>query len=88
MRRSASLWRPAAAATQRGAAHGDGDLVYVRNAAAPGTAPGTVGRDFGERVEITAGLKATETVAGTAAFLLDSEAQLRGVPRPVGGSDE
>jgi membrane fusion protein, copper/silver efflux system len=67
---------------------GEGDLVYVRSAGGSWEPRRvTVGRDFGERVEITAGLKPDETVAGTAAFLLDSEAQLRGVPRPV-GSDE
>jgi Cu(I)/Ag(I) efflux system membrane fusion protein len=63
---------------------GDGDLVYV--SAGDGLwSPRrvTVGRDFGDRVEITSGLKPGEQVAGTAVFLLDSEAQLKGVPRPV-----
>jgi RND family efflux transporter MFP subunit len=63
---------------------GDGDLVYVE--AADGVWQPrrvTVGRDFGDRLEITDGLEPNETVAGTAVFLLDSEAQLKGVPRPV-----
>jgi Cu(I)/Ag(I) efflux system membrane fusion protein len=65
---------------------GDADLVYVQ-AASGGWVPRrvTVGRDFGDQVEITAGLKQGETVAGTAGFMLDSEAQLKGVPRPVPG---
>ena len=70
---------------------GDGDLVYVQ--AADGVwqpRKVVIGRDFGDRVEITLGIKSGETVAGTAGFLLDSEAQLKGIPRPVdeaGGSN-
>ena len=63
---------------------GDGDLVYVMLGGGmwePRRV--TVGRDFGDKVEVVAGLKAGEAVAGTAVFLLDSEAQLKGVPRPV-----
>jgi membrane fusion protein, copper/silver efflux system len=63
---------------------GDGDLVYVLKS--PGVWEPrrvTVGRDFGDKVEIAAGLKSGESVAGTAVFMLDSEAQLKGVPRPV-----
>ncbi len=63
---------------------GDGDLVYVLKG--PGVWEPrrvTVGRDFGDKVEIAAGLKPGESVAGTAVFMLDSEAQLKGVPRPV-----
>ncbi|MCC7479383.1 efflux RND transporter periplasmic adaptor subunit [bacterium] len=63
---------------------GDGDLVYVlagENTWRPRRV--TVGRDFGDMVEIVDGLSAEEAVAGTAVFLLDSEAQLKGVPRPV-----
>lgn len=62
---------------------GNGDLVYVlvgENQWVPRQV--TVGRDFGEKVEILSGLSAKEAVAGTAVFLLDSEAQLKGVPRP------
>jgi Cu(I)/Ag(I) efflux system membrane fusion protein len=62
---------------------GQGDLVYVM--AGDGLwAPRAVvvGRDFGDKVEIVSGLSADEAVAGTAVFLLDSEAQLKGVPRP------
>jgi Cu(I)/Ag(I) efflux system membrane fusion protein len=65
---------------------GNGDLVYVK--ASDGTwQPRSVitGRDFGDRVEIVSGLKQSEEVAGSAVFLLDSEAQLKGVPRPVVG---
>lgn len=65
---------------------GDGDLVYVlvgENQWAPRRV--TVGRDFGDRVEILGGLSADEAVAGTSVFLLDSEAQLKGIPRPVDG---
>lgn len=63
---------------------GDGDLVYVMKGAGvwePRRV--TVGRDFGDKVEISAGLKPGESVAGTAVFMLDSEAQLKGVPRPI-----
>jgi Cu(I)/Ag(I) efflux system membrane fusion protein len=63
---------------------GDGDLVYVlagENLWQPRRV--TVGRDFGDKVEIVSGLKPEEAVAGTAVFLIDSEAQLKGVPRPV-----
>jgi Cu(I)/Ag(I) efflux system membrane fusion protein len=62
---------------------GDGDLVYVvvgEGLYEPRKV--TVGRDFGDKVEIVSGLTAKEGVAGTAVFLLDSEAQLKGVPRP------
>jgi Cu(I)/Ag(I) efflux system membrane fusion protein len=62
---------------------GTGDLVYVT--AGDGLwAPRQVqvGRDFGDKVEIVSGLRPDEGVAGTAVFLLDSEAQLKGVPRP------
>jgi len=63
---------------------GDGDLVYVASGAGEYTPRRvTVGRDFGDKVEIVAGLRPEEAVAGTAAFLLDSEAQLKGIPRPV-----
>jgi len=63
---------------------GDGDLVYVlagENLWEPRRVQ--VGRDFGDKVEIVSGLKRDEAVAGTAVFLLDSEAQLKGVPRPT-----
>ncbi|MBN2080630.1 efflux RND transporter periplasmic adaptor subunit [bacterium] len=63
---------------------GDGDLVYVlagENLWEPRAV--VIGNDFGDRVEIRSGLSATEAVAGTAVFLIDSEAQLKGVPRPV-----
>jgi membrane fusion protein, copper/silver efflux system len=63
---------------------GDGDLVYVMKGEGiwePRRV--TVGRDFGDKVEISAGLKPGESVAGTAVFMLDSEAQLKGVPRPT-----
>ena len=63
---------------------GDGDLVYVligENQWEPRRV--TIGRDYGELVEIISGLKANEAVAGTAVFLLDSEAQLKGIPRPI-----
>jgi membrane fusion protein, copper/silver efflux system len=63
---------------------GDGDLVYVmRGEGVWEPRRVTIGRDFGEKVEITAGLKSGEAVAGTAVFMLDSEAQLKGVPRPI-----
>ena len=63
---------------------GDGDLVYVlagENLWEPRRVK--VGRDFGDKVEIVSGLRRDEAVAGTAVFLLDSEAQLKGVPRPT-----
>ncbi len=63
---------------------GDGDLVYVligENQWEPRRV--TIGRDYGEQVEIVSGLHADEAVAGTAVFLLDSEAQLKGIPRPL-----
>ena len=63
---------------------GDGDLVYVlagENQWLPRRV--TTGRDFGDMVEIVSGLKRDEAVAGTAVFLIDSEAQLKGVPRPL-----
>lgn len=72
---------------------GDGDLVYVL-AGDELWEPRriTVGQDFGDQVQITAGLTAHEAVAGTAVFLLDSEAQLKGIPRPLektqAGSDD
>ena len=47
----------------------------------------TVGRDFGDKVEIVSGIKPNEAVAAIAVFLLDSDAQLRGVPRPVGAPE-
>ena len=62
---------------------GDGDLVYVlagENRWEPRLV--TVGNDFGDLVEITTGLGDDEAVAATAVFLIDSEAQLKGVPRP------
>lgn len=65
---------------------GDADLVYVQAGNGEWVPRRvTVGRDFGDKVEITEGLKQGETVAGTAGFMLDSEAQLKGVPRPVPG---
>lgn len=69
---------------------GDGDLVYVlKGEGAWEPRLVVTGRDFGDSVEILKGLAPEEAVAGTAAFLLDSEAQLRGVPRPVreGGAE-
>ncbi|MCH7472239.1 efflux RND transporter periplasmic adaptor subunit [bacterium] len=63
---------------------GDGDLVYVlagENLWEPRRV--TIGRDFGDKVEILSGIAPDEAVAGTAVFLLDSEAQLKGMPRPV-----
>ncbi len=63
---------------------GDGDLVYVlagQDLWQPRRVK--VGRDFGDQVEIVEGLSADEAVAGTAVFLLDSEAQLKGIPRPL-----
>jgi membrane fusion protein, copper/silver efflux system len=63
---------------------GDGDLVYVmagENLWEPRRV--TVGRDFGDKVEIVSGIKPDEAVAATAVFLLDSEAQLKGIPRPI-----
>jgi len=63
---------------------GDGDLVYVmagENLWEPRRV--TVGRDFGDKVEIISGIKPDEAVAATAVFLLDSEAQTKGVPRPI-----
>jgi RND family efflux transporter MFP subunit len=63
---------------------GDGDLVYVmagENQWEPRRV--VVGRDFGDTVEILSGLTSEDAVAGTAVFLLDSEAQLKGVPRPL-----
>jgi Cu(I)/Ag(I) efflux system membrane fusion protein len=68
---------------------GEGDLVYVT--AGDGLWEPRrvqVGRDFGDEVEIVSGLKPDEGVAGTAVFLLDSEAQLKGVPRPTEGAAE
>jgi len=65
---------------------GNGDLVYVK--ASDGTwqpRSVTVSRDFGDRVAISSGVTPADTVAGSAVFLLDSEAQLKGVPRPVSG---
>lgn len=66
---------------------GDGDLVYAMvgdNQWEPREV--TTGHDFGDYVQITSGLGADEAVAGTAVFLLDSEAQLKGVPRPTDAS--
>jgi len=63
---------------------GDGALVYVmagNNLWEPRRV--VIGRDFGDTVEILSGLTLEEAVAGTAVFLLDSEAQLKGVPRPI-----
>lgn len=62
---------------------GDSALVYVQ-AGVDQWEPRRVetGLDLGEQVEITSGLSPDEAVAGTAVFLLDSEAQLKGVPRP------
>lgn len=63
---------------------GDGDLVYVligENLWEPRRVE--VGRDFGDRVEILSGISLDDAVAGTAVFLLDSEAQLKGIPRPT-----
>lgn len=68
---------------------GDGDLVYVMKGKGvwePRRV--TVGRDFGDKVQIVGGLKPGEAVAGTAVFLLDSEAQLKGIPRPVDERDK
>jgi len=63
---------------------GDGDLVYVL-AGSELWEPRrvTTGRDLGDMIEITAGIGEHEAVAGTAVFLLDSEAQLKGIPRPL-----
>ena len=63
---------------------GDGDLVYVL-AGEDLWEPREIvlGRDFGDRLEVVSGLRQDEAVAGTAVFMLDSEAQLKGVPRPV-----
>ncbi len=63
---------------------GDGDLVYVligENLWEPRRVE--VGRDFGDKVEIISGISLDDAVAGTAVFLLDSEAQLKGIPRPT-----
>ena len=63
---------------------GDGDLVYVlvgEQLWAPREVE--VGRDFGDKLEIVGGLSRDEAVAATSVFMLDSEAQLKGVPRPV-----
>ncbi len=63
---------------------GDGDLVYAlvgEGLWEPRRV--TVGQDFGDKVQITGGVTRDEAVAGTAVFLLDSEAQLKGVPRPL-----
>ncbi len=63
---------------------GEGDLAYVL------VGPGqweprriTTGIDFGDRIEVVSGVKPADAVAATAVFLIDSEAQVRGVPRPV-----
>ena len=64
---------------------GEGDLAYVlvsENQWEPRRI--TTGFDFGDRVEIASGLKPEDAVAATAVFLIDSEAQVKGVPRPVG----
>lgn len=66
---------------------GDGDLVYVltgENQWEPRRI--VTGADFGEYVEVLSGITQDEAVAGTAVFMLDSEAQLKGVPRPVDGN--
>jgi Cu(I)/Ag(I) efflux system membrane fusion protein len=63
---------------------GDGDLVYVavgENQWEPRRI--ITGFDLGELVEVVSGVRQDEAVAGTAVFLLDSEAQLKGVPRPI-----
>jgi len=63
---------------------GDGDLVYVavgENQWEPRRI--TTGFDLGELVEVVSGVRQDEAVAGTAVFLLDSEAQLKGIPRPI-----
>lgn len=67
---------------------GDGDLVYVligENLWEPRRVE--VGRDFGDKVEILSGISLDDAVAGTAVFLLDSEAQLKGIPRPTSKPD-
>jgi hypothetical protein len=63
---------------------GDGDLVYAlvgEDLWEPRRV--TVGLDFGDRLQITDGVTRADAVAGTAVFLLDSEAQLKGIPRPL-----
>lgn len=63
---------------------GDGDLVYAlvgEDLWEPRRV--TVGQDFGDMVQIVDGVTQSDAVAGTAVFLLDSEAQLKGVPRPL-----
>jgi membrane fusion protein, copper/silver efflux system len=63
---------------------GEGDLAYVLVGEGQWEPRRiTVGLDFGDRVEITGGLTPKDAVAATAVFLLDSEAQVKGVPRPV-----
>jgi len=65
---------------------GDGDLVYVlsgENQWQPREV--VIGQDFGDSVEIVSGLSEGDLVAGTAVFLLDSEAQLKGIPRLTNG---
>jgi RND family efflux transporter MFP subunit len=68
---------------------GDGDLVYLlagENLWKPRRVE--TGRDFGDLVEIASGITEEDAVAGTAVFLLDSEAQLKGIPRPVEDDQE
>lgn len=63
---------------------GDGDLIYAlvgEELWEPRRV--TVGQDFGDMVQIVDGVTQSDAVAGTAVFLLDSEAQLKGVPRPL-----
>ena len=61
---------------------GDGALVYVASGDGlwePRSV--TTGLIDGDMIEITSGLSEGEGVASTAVFLLDSEAQFRGIPR-------
>jgi RND family efflux transporter MFP subunit len=61
---------------------GDGAIVYVaRNNGLWEPRNVTTGLIEGDMIEITSGLSEGEGVASTAVFLLDSEAQIRGIPR-------
>ena len=61
---------------------GDGAIVYVaRDGGMWEPRNVTTGLIDGDMIEITAGLAEGEGVASTAVFLLDSEAQIKGIPR-------
>lgn len=61
---------------------GDGAIVYIaRDNGLWEPRNVTTGLIEGDMMEITSGLKEGEGVASTAVFLLDSEAQIRGIPR-------